>query len=57
MYNKSPGNDDLIKDFYKRFQGDLKEPYIITIKQAFHKKALRTSQIQTMIRFLEKISI
>ena len=52
--NKSPGNDDLTNDFYKTFWNKLKELYIISIKQAFHKKVLSTSQRQTMIRLIEE---
>ena len=28
----SPGNDGLTKEFYETFWGDLKEPYIISVK-------------------------
>ena len=36
--NKSIGNDSLTKEFYGTFPDDFKEPYIMSIKQAFHKK-------------------
>ena len=38
--SKSPGNDLLTKCFYKIFWKELKDLYIMSIKQTFHKKKL-----------------
>lgn len=35
--DKSPGNDGLNKEFYKTFWDDIKEKYIKSMKQTFHK--------------------
>lgn len=38
--SKAPGNDLLTKCFYKIFWKELKDLYIMSIKQTFHKKIL-----------------
>ena len=53
-YNKSPGNNGLTKKFYETFWDDFKGPYIMSIKQAFHKKVLSTAKRKAIIRLIEK---
>ena len=52
--NKSPGNDRLTKEFYEAFWDELKDSFINTIKLAYQKIALRTSQRQAVIKLIEK---
>ena len=52
--NKSPGNDDLTKEFYEVFWEDLKTPLTSSFKSAFDKGGLSSSQKQAVIKLLEK---
>ena len=52
--NKSPGNDDLTKEFYEVFWEDLKTPLTLSFKSAFDKGELSSSQKQAVIKLLEK---
>ena len=52
--NKSPGNDRLTKEFYEAFWDELKDSFINTIKLAYQKIALSTSQRQAVIKLIKK---
>ena len=52
--NKSPGNDDLTKEFYEAFWSKLKEPFINSISQTKIRKKNITSQSQAVIKLIEK---
>ena len=51
--NKLPGNDGLAKEFYETFWDELKNSFINSIKLAYQKKALSTSQRQSVTKFIE----
>ena len=50
---KTPGNDELSKEFYQYFWDDVKIPLLASINDAFTKE-LRKSQKQTAIKLIEK---
>ena len=52
--NTSPGNDGLTKELYETFWDELKDSFINSIKLAYQKKALTTSQHQAVIKLIEK---
>ena len=52
--NKSPGNDGLTKEFYKMFWNEIKHPFMNSIMEAREKKKLGTSQLQAVIKLIEK---
>ena len=52
--NKTPGNDGLSKEFYEVFWNDVKIPLLASINDAFIKEELSTSQIQVVIKLIEK---
>ena len=52
--NKFPGNDRLIKEFYETFWDELKDSFINSVKLAYQKEALSTSQRQAVIKLIEK---
>ena len=52
--NKSLGNDGLTKEFYETFWDELKNSFINSIKLAYQKQALSTSQRQAVINLFEK---
>ena len=49
--NKSPGNEDLAKEFYKAFWDHDKVPLLLSFKMVFLKKELTK---QTVIKLIEK---
>ena len=55
MFNsKSPENSDLSRESCKSVWYYFKEPYVMSIKQVFHKKASSTLQRQAIIRPIGK---
>ena len=52
--NKSPGNDRLTKEFYETFWNEIKHPFMNSIMEAREKKKLGTSQLQAVIKLIEK---
>ena len=52
--DKSPGNDDLTKEFYVTFWDDIKATFISSIRQAKERKELSISQRQAIIKLIEK---
>ena len=52
--SKTPGNDGLIKEFFKTFWDELKTSLVESINWAFYTKILRISQRQAVIKPNEK---
>ena len=52
--DKSPGNDGLTKEFYVTFWDDIKATFISSLKQAKERKELSISQMQAIIKLIEK---
>ena len=52
--DKSPGNDSITKEFYKKFWDVVKEPLCASIQQFFIAGELSTSQKQAIIKLIEK---
>ena len=52
--NKSPGNNDLTKEFYETFWNELKEIFVDSLLEAKEKGHLYISQRQTIIKLIEK---
>ena len=52
--DKSKGNDGLTKEFYKAFWTELKEDFVDAVSEAKEKGILSTSQIQAIIKLIEK---
>ena len=52
--NKSPGNDELSKEFYECFWDEIKNPFLASIHRAFLNQELNSSQKQAVIKMLEK---
>ena len=52
--DKSPGNDGLTKEFYVTFWNDIKATFISSLKQAKERKELSISQMQAIIKLIEK---
>ena len=48
---KSPGNDELTKEFYKYFLNVIKDPLINSIKEARKNKKLTISQRKAVINW------
>ena len=54
--NKSPGNDDLSKEFYCLFRDETKNIFINSLRESKYLKALSTYQRQAVIRLIEKLN-
>ena len=52
--DKSPGHDDLTKEFLKHFGLKLKKPFLSCVSHSFEKGELCTSQRQAIIKLIEK---
>ena len=52
--NKSPGNDDLKKEFFETLWNELKEIFVDSLLEAKEKGHLSISQRQTIIKLIEK---
>ena len=52
--NKSPGNDELKKEFYITFWNEIKAPLLQAIAKAYLVKQLSASQKQAVIKIIEK---
>ena len=52
--NKSPGNDDLTKEFYVFFWDEIKEIFINSSRTALEKKEQSISQRQAITKLIEK---
>ena len=52
--NKSPGNDNLTKEFYKTFWDELKEIFVNSVREAKEIEHLSTTQRQAIIKLIEK---
>ena len=52
--DKSPGNDDITKEFYVKFWDVVKESLCTSIQQSFIVGKLSISQKQTIIKLIEK---
>ena len=55
--DKYPGSDGLTKEFYEMLQDELKDSFINSVKLAYQKIALSTSQRQAVIKLIEKKKI
>ena len=51
--DKSPGNDDITKEFYIKFWKVIKEPFFASIQQSFIVGELSISQKQAVIKLIE----
>ena len=52
--NKSPGNDGLTKEFFVTFWSELKDTFILSLKESKKLQKLGISQRQAIIRLIEK---
>ena len=52
--DKSPGNNELRKEFYETFFNELKEIFINSVLETKEKQHLSTSQRRAIIRLIEK---
>ena len=52
--DKSPGNNALTKEFYETFWDELKEIFVISVREAKEIGHLSTSQRQVIIKLIEK---
>ena len=52
--DKSPGNNGLTKEFYETLWDELKEIFVISVREAKEIGHLSTSQRQVIIKLIEK---
>ena len=52
--NKTPGNDGLTKEFYETFWNEIKYFFLKSVKQAKEEGQLSISQLQAVIKLIEK---
>ena len=52
--DKSPGSNGLTKEFYETFWDELKEIFVISVREAKEIGHLSTSQRQVIIKLIEK---
>ena len=52
--DKSPGNDDLTKEFFEIFWSEVKKTFLPCVSHSFEKGELCTSQRQAISKFIEK---
>ena len=52
--NKSPGNDEIIKEFQKLSLGDLKTFHLLSLNKAFDIGELDVSQKQAVLKLIDK---
>ena len=52
--NKSPGNDELFKEFNECFWNEIKNPFVASIHRAFLNQELCSFKKQAVIKMLEK---
>ena len=52
--NKSPGNNELMKEFYFTFWNEVKAPLLLAIEKAYLIKELSTLQKQAAIKLIKK---
>ena len=52
--SKSPGNNDLTKEFYETFWNELKEIFVDSVLEAKEKGHLSMSQRQAIIKLIAK---
>ena len=53
-YNKSPGNDGLMKEFYITFWNEVKAPFQLAIEKAYLVKQVSTSQKKAVMKLIEQ---
>ena len=54
LYNKSPGNDGLTKEFQETFWEEIKIPLCDSITRSYQNGELSVSQKQAVIKLIEK---
>ena len=52
--DKSPGNDGLNKEFFGKFQSEVKKPFLSCVLHSFRREKLCTSQRQAIIKLIKK---
>ena len=52
--NKSPGNDELSKEFYESFWDEIKKSFLASFYKAFLNQELSSSQKQALIKLLDR---
>ena len=52
--DKSPGNDNLTKEFFETFWSEVKKPFLSCVLHSIDKEELCTSQRQAIIKLIEK---
>ena len=52
--DKSPGNDDVTKEFFETFWSEVKKAFLSCVLHSIDKEELCTSQRQAIIKLIEK---